>query len=168
MESGSSNILKKASLKKGSRGFTLLELIITLGVLSIVAVAAIPLMKNSIKREREYVLRQNLRTIRKAIDAYFIDCEYRKLVGVLDQQEGSLCYPPDLETLVEGIRPPNKDITIRYLRRIPVDPMTGKAEWGKKAVQDGPDNQSWGGKNVFDVQSLSTDTALNGTKYREW
>jgi general secretion pathway protein G len=163
-----SNILKNGRLKKGSRGFTLLELIITLGVLSIVAVAALPLMKNSIKREREYVLRQNLRTIRKAIDAYFIDCEYRKLVGVLDQQEGSLCYPPDLQTLVEGIRPPNKDITIRYLRRIPVDPMTGKAEWGKKAVQDGPDNQSWGGKNVFDVHSLSTDTALNGTKYREW
>ncbi len=155
-------------MKKGSRGFTLLELIITLGVLSIVAVAAIPYMKNSIKREREYVLRQNLRTIRKAIDAYFVDCEYRKLVGVLDQQEGSLCYPPDLETLVEGIRPPNKEITIRYLRRIPVDPMTGKAEWGKKAIQDSPDNESWGGKNVFDVYSLSTDTGLNGTKYREW
>lgn len=151
-----------------SRGFTLLELIITLGVLSIVAVAVIPYMKNSVKREREYVLRSNLRTIRKAIDLYYINCEYLKQVSVLDQTEGSMCYPPDLETLVKGIRPPNKDTTIRFLRRIPVDPMTGKADWGKRAVQDDSDTKGWGGKNVFDVYSLSSGIALNGTKYQDW
>jgi general secretion pathway protein G len=159
---------ERPPVRRQARGFTLLELIITLGVLSIIAVAAIPYMKNSIKRDREYVLRSNLRTMRKAIDLYFVNCEYLKLVSALDQQEGGMCYPPDLQTLVEGIRPPNKDVKIRFLRRIPVDPMTGKADWGKKAVQDDADTQGWNGKNVFDVYSLSTGVALNGTKYRDW
>lgn len=151
-----------------SRGFTLLELIITVAVLAVVAAAAVPYLRNSIKRDREIVLRQNLRTIRKALDAYFVDCQYRKLIGPLDRREGDMCYPPTLEILVKGIRPPNQDKTIRYLRRIPIDPMTGEAKWGLRAVQDEPHSESWNQKNIFDVYSLSKDTALNGTKYKDW
>ncbi len=152
---------------KNAGGFSLLELIIALGVLSIIVLATIPYMQNSIKREREVVLRRNLRTIRKALDAYNIDYTAGK-VGPLDRKEGDMGYPPSLETLVEGIRPPNTDKTIRYLRRIPVDPMTGKADWGFRAVQDEPGGKSWNGKNIFDVYSVSESEALNGTKYRDW
>ena len=148
-------------------GFTLLELIIALGVLAIVAMATIPYMRNAIKREREVVLRRNLRTIRKALDAYNIDYNGGK-VGALDKKEGDMGYPPSLELLVEGIHPPNTDKTIRYLRRIPVDPMTGKSDWGFRAVQDSDDSDSWNGKNIFDVYSKSKETALNGTKYSDW
>ena len=151
-----------------SRGFTLLEMIITMAVLAIVVSASIPYMRNSIKRERELVLRRNLRTIRKAIDAYYVDCEFRKLVSQLDRREGDMCYPPTLEALVEGIHPVNTSRTIRYLRRVPVDPMTGKAEWGTTAVQDDPDGSTGAGKNVFDVRSLSNEQALNGTYYKNW
>ncbi|MEP7270846.1 MAG: type II secretion system protein [Acidobacteriota bacterium] len=153
----------------GSRkqvGFTLLELIIAIAVLSIVAMATIPYMQNSIKREREVVLRRNLRTIRKALDAYNID--YATKIGPLDKKEGDMGYPPTLEILVEGIHPVNTDKTIRYLRRIPIDPMTGKADWGFRAVQDEPKGDSWNGKNIFDVYSKSKDKALNGTDYSDW
>lgn len=151
-----------------SRGFTLLEMIITMAVLAIVVSASIPYMKNSIKRDRELVLRRNLRTIRKAIDAYYVDCEFRKLISQLDRREGDMCYPPTIEALVEGIHPVNTTRTIRYLRRVPVDPMTGKAEWGVSAVQDDPGEASSSGKNVFDIHSLSRDQALNGTLYKNW
>lgn len=154
--------------KASTHGFTLLEMIITMAVLAIVVSASIPYMRDSIKREREIVLRRNLRTIRKAIDAYHADCEYRKLVSQLDRREGDMCYPPSLDTLVEGIHPVNTNRTIRYLRRIPVDPMTAKAEWGVRAVQDDPGDSSTNGKNVFDVYSLSRDRALNGTYYKSW
>lgn len=151
-----------------SRGFTLLEMIITMAVLAIVVSASIPYMKNSIKRDRELVLRRNLRTIRKAIDAYYVDCEFRKLISQLDRREGDMCYPPTIEALVEGIHPVNTSRTIRYLRRVPVDPMTGKAEWGVSAVQDDPGEASSSGKNVFDIHSLSREQALNGTLYKNW
>jgi general secretion pathway protein G len=148
-------------------GFTLLELIITLAVLSIVVSASIPYMKNSIKREREITLRRNLRVIRKAIDTYYIDCEFRKLISPLDRREGDMCYPPSLDILVEGIHPVNQDRTIRYLRRIPVDPMTGRAEWKIEALQDDA-GSSIGGKNVFDIHSMSEAQALNGSLYKNW
>lgn len=166
---------KRASGRLGGRlgtrlaaGFTLLELIITMAVLAIVVGASIPYMRNSIKRERELILRRNLRTIRKAIDAYHVDCQYRRLVSQLDRREGDMCYPPSLETLVEGIHPVNTDRTIRYLRRIPVDPMTGKAEWGTRSLQDDPEGSSGSSKNVFDVYSLSQERALNDTYYKNW
>ena len=164
---GSAPERRRRRIAAPGAGFTLLELIITLAVLSIVAMAAVPYMRNAIKRERETTLRRNLRTIRKAVDAYNIDC-LRGFVSPLDKKEGDMCYPPTLDLLVEGIRPPNTDRIIRYLRRIPVDPMTGKADWGLRAVQDKPDSDSWNGKNVFDVYSKSEDVALNGTKYKEW
>ena len=148
-------------------GFTLLELIITLAVLAIFVSASIPYMKNSIKREREMTLRRNLRIIRKAIDTYYIDCEFRKLISPLDRREGDMCYPPTLDILVEGIHPVNQDRTIRYLRRLPVDPMTGRADWKIEALQDEA-GSSIGGKNVFDVHSMSEAQALNGTYYKNW
>jgi general secretion pathway protein G len=157
----------RAFLLSRASGFTLLELIITLGVLAIVVSASIPYMKNSVKREREMTLRRNLRIIRKAIDTYYIDCEFRKLISPLDRREGDMCYPPTLDILVEGIHPVNQDRTIRYLRRLPVDPMTGKAEWKIEALQDDA-GSSIGGKNVFDVHSMSEAQALNGTYYKNW
>jgi general secretion pathway protein G len=148
-------------------GFTLLELIITLGILAILVAGAIPLMKNSIKREREIELRRNLRELRQAIDRYKIACE-GGLVGPLDRKVEDECYPHSLEILVEGIHPPNTTRTIRFLRRIPRDPLTGKTEWGLRSMQDDRDSASWGGQNVYDIYSKSEGTALNGTKYKEW
>jgi len=150
-------------------GFTLLELIITLAIIAILAAGTIPIARNMIKREREMELRRNLRDIRKAIDSYKHACEIGQ-VGPLDRKVNDECYPPDLETLVEGIHPPNKsDSTIRFLRRIPKDPFTGKSEWGMRSVQDERDSTSWGGENVFDVYSKANGMALDGkTYYKDW
>ena len=150
-----------------SNGFSLLELIITLAILSILVTAAIPLTKTNLKRQRETELKQTLREIRQAIDRYKFDCE-RSAVGPLDRKVNDECYPPNIETLVEGITPPNTTRKIRYLRRMPRDPVTGKEEWGYRSIQDEPKSDSWGGQNVYDVFSKSGETALNGTKYKDW
>ncbi len=152
-----------------ARGFTLLELIITLAIIAILTAGTIPIARNLIKREREMELRRNLRDIRKAIDSYKHACEIGQ-VGPLDRKVNDECYPPDLDALVEGIHPPNKsDSTIRFLRRIPKDPFTGKTEWGMRSVQDDHDSTSWGGENVFDVYSKATGMALDGkTYYKDW
>lgn len=150
-----------------ARGFSLLELIITLAILSILVTAAIPLTRNNLKRQREAELKQTLREIRQAIDRYKVDCE-RQMVGPLDRKVNDECYPQNFEVLVEGITPPNTTTKRRYLRRSPRDPMTGKEEWGFRSVQDEPKGDSWGGQNIYDVYSKSTETALNGTKYKDW
>jgi general secretion pathway protein G len=152
---------------KGDGGFTLIEMIITLAILAMLAGLAIPAARNDAKRRREVQLKYSLSEFRRAIDSYKADCE-RGLVGPLDRKLNDECYPPKLEVLVEGIHPPNSTKTIRYLRAIPIDPMSGKAEWGLRSVQDEPDASSWGEQNIYDVHSLSDATALNGTKYREW
>ena len=152
---------------KGDGGFTLIEMIVTLAILAMLAGLAIPAARNDAKRRREVQLKYSLSEFRRAIDSYKADCE-RGLVGPLDRKLNDECYPPKLEVLVEGIHPPNSTKTIRYLRAIPIDPMSGKAEWGLRSVQDEPDTSSWGEQNVYDVHSLSDATALNGTKYREW
>lgn len=150
-----------------SAGFSLLELIITLAILSILVTAVVPLTKTNLKRQREMELKQTLREIRQAVDRYKFDCE-RGAVGPLDRKVNDECYPPNIETLVEGITPPNTTRKIRYLRRMPRDPMTGKEEWGYRSIQDEPKSDSWGGQNVYDVFSKSEETALNGTKYKDW
>jgi general secretion pathway protein G len=150
-------------------GFTLLELIITLAIIAILAGGTIPVAKNMIRREKEMELRRTLRELRKAVDAYKISCEQGN-VGPLDRKVDDECYPQNLEILVEGINPPNKgDTTIRFLRRIPKDPMTGTTEWGLRSIQDDPDSTSWGGQNVYDVFSKAQGTSLDGrTQYKDW
>jgi general secretion pathway protein G len=144
---------------------TLLELIIACSILLILSSAALPIARYSIVRQKETELHRNLREIRTAIDRYK-DLADRNQIRV---EVGSEGYPPDLETLVNGVQlGASSDRKIRFLRRIPVDPMTGRAEWGLRAVQDDPDSTSWGGKNVFDVYSKSMGTALDGTRYAEW
>jgi len=146
-------------------GMTLLELIIACAILLILASAALPIAKYTIIRQREAELRRDLREMKDAIDRYK-DAADRNQIRVEIGSEG---YPPDLETLVKGVQlGAGSDRKIRFLRKIPVDPMTGRAEWGLRAVQDDPDSTSWGGKNVFDVYSKSTATALDGTKYSDW
>jgi general secretion pathway protein G len=203
-------------------GMTLLELIIACAILLILASAAMPVARYTVKRQKEAELRRELREMRDAIDRYK-DAADRNLIRV---EAGSEGYPPDLDMLVKGVdltsqqgggiagaTSPGQPIVpstgfggggfgnsfgssfgnslgqtqggqnqgsnssnlgqdlirhVRFLRRVPVDPMTGKAEWGRRSVQDDPESTSWGGKNVFDVFSLSTSTALDGTKYSDW
>lgn len=148
-------------------GFSLIELIVALVILTILVGLAMPIARTEARRRREGQLRYALSELRRGLDGYKADCE-RGLVGPLDRKQDDDCFPVKLETLVEGIHPPNSTKTIRYLRLIPVDPMTGKAEWGLRSTQDDPDSTTWGGQNVWDVYSLSEATALNGSKYREW
>jgi general secretion pathway protein G len=146
-------------------GMTLLELIITCAILLILSSAALPIAKYSVVRRKEAELRRDLREMRDAIDRYK-DAADRNQIRVEIGSEG---YPPDLETLVTGVQlGTSGDKKIRFLRKIPVDPISGRAEWGLRAVQDDPDSTSWGGKNVFDVYSKSTGTAQDGTKYSDW
>jgi general secretion pathway protein G len=146
-------------------GMTLLELIIACAILIILSSAALPIAKYTVIRQKESELHRDLREIKDAIDRYK-DAADRNQIRVEIGSEG---YPPDLETLVKPIQlGASGDMKIRFLRKIPVDPMTGQAEWGLRAVQDDPDSTSWGGKNVFDVYSKSTGTALDGTKYSDW
>ena len=144
-------------------GFTLLELIIASSILLILSSAALPVLKFTIVRAKEYELHRDLRELRDGIDR-FKDAADLNLIRV---EAGSEGYPPDLETLVKGVDygPSGKR---RFLRRVPVDPMTGRAEWGLRSVQDDADATSQGGNNVFDVFSKSNATALDGTKYSEW
>ncbi len=146
---------------------TLLELIIACTILLILSSAALPIARFTVIRQREADLHYDLRQMRNAIDRYK-DMADRNMIRVEIGSEG---YPPDLETLVKGVALGGAGATgktMRFLRHIPVDPMTGHAEWGLRAVQDDPDSNSWGGKNIFDVYSKSTGTALDGTKYSDW
>jgi general secretion pathway protein G len=194
-------------------GMTLLELIIACAILLVLASAAMPVARYTVKRQKEAELHRELREMRDAIDRYK-DAADRNLIRVEAGTEG---YPPDLDTLVKGVdlvsqqgagiagaTSPGQPVVpstgfggafgssfgssfgqtqgqnrgssqgqdlirhVRFLRRIPVDPMTGHAEWGMRSVQDDPDSTSWGGRDVFDVFSLSTSTALDGTKYSDW
>jgi general secretion pathway protein G len=148
--------------KRSQSGLTLVELIVAITIMGIIAGAAIPMVRLTIRREKERELRRDLWEMRDAIDRYK-DAADRQLFQVKLGSEG---YPPDLETLVKGVDVGTKKI--RFLRRIPVDPMTGKAEWGMHSMTDDPDSDSWGGQSVFDVYSKSEGTALDGTKYKDW
>ncbi|HST10944.1 MAG TPA: type II secretion system protein [Terriglobales bacterium] len=152
------------SMKRSRRsgGFTLMELIVATIIMSILVAMAVPVTTKVIKREREKELRADLWMLRDAIDRYKDAADQAKFQIKL----GSEGYPPDLDTLVQGVDSNGKKI--KFLRRIPVDPMTGKAEWGMRSMQDDPTSDSWGGESVFDVYSQSEGTALDGTKYKEW
>ena len=151
--------------RRSEGGVTLLELIIATSILLVLASAALPVVRMSVQRTKEAQLHKALREIRDAIDHYK-DYADRNLIRV---EVGSEGYPPGLETLVKPIQiGAGSDRKVRFLRRIPVDPMTGRAEWNLQSVQDDPDSTSWGGKNVFDVHSKSQGTALDGTKYADW
>lgn len=149
-------------LKRGERGLTLVELIVTVAILTILASAAVPVMRFKVRRDRERELRRDLWEMRDAIDHYKDAADRGAFQTKVDTQN----YPPDLETLVNGVDVQGKKV--KFLRRIPIDPMTGKAEWGLRSMQDDPTSDSWGGQSVFDVYSKSLGTALDGTKYADW
>jgi len=143
-------------------GLTLVELIIVVAIISILATAAIPIARFQVKRVKERELRRDLWEMRDAIDHYKDAADKGAFMTKID----SMNYPPDLETLVNGVDVQDKKV--KFLRRIPVDPMTGNADWGLRSNQDDADSDSFGGQNVFDVYSKSQDTALDGTKYSTW
>lgn len=148
--------------KRVERGLTLVELIVTVAILTILASAAVPVMRFKVKRDRERELRRDLWEVRDAIDHYKDAADRGAFQTKVDSQD----YPPDLDTLVNGVDVQGKKV--KFLRRIPVDPMTGKSEWGMRSMQDDPTSDSFGGQSVFDVYSKSTGTALDGTKYSDW
>jgi general secretion pathway protein G len=143
-------------------GLTLVELIVTVAILAILASAAVPLARFRLKRERERELRYDLWQMRDAIDHYKDAAD--KHAFIIKNDSGG--YPPDLETLVNGVDAQGKKL--KFLRRIPVDPMTGKAEWNLRSMQDEPNSDSWGGQSVFDVASKSQGKAMDGTNYKDW
>lgn len=155
--------------RDGERGYTFVELIVVTTIILILASAVQPLAKVAIQRQKEAELRRDLREMRTAIDK-FKDAADAQMIPPTELKVGNEGYPPTLETLVEGVSVAN-DATgrkLKFLRRVPVDPMTGKDEWGMRAYQDKPDSTRWGGQNVYDVFSQSDATALDGTKYKDW
>lgn len=152
--------------RRRSLGFTLLELVVTATVLLILASAVIPMVKNSLRREKELELRRDLREMRMAIDAYKGAVDQQKIKAPPVENNG---YPESLQAMVDGApltgSPSRK---MRFLRRIPQDPFTGKAEWGLRSVNDDPDSTSWGGGSVYDVYSLAPGHGANGVPYKDW
>ncbi len=150
-------------------GMTFVELLVVTVMLLILASAALPLTRVTIQRQKETELRRVLREMRTAVDR-FKDAADQGVIAATDLKAGSEGYPPSLETLVEGVAMTG-DATgkkLKLLRRIPVDPMTGEADWGLRSYQDKADSTTWGGQNVYDVYSKSEGTALDGTKYKDW
>ena len=152
-----------------AKGFTFVEILVVSTLLIILASAIMPLAKVTMQRQREAELRRALRDMRTAIDK-FKDAADMGMIGAMDLKTGAEGYPADLETLVEGVSVVNDQSgrKLKFLRRIPIDPMTNSSEWGMRSYQDKPDTTSWGGQNVFDVYTKAQGTALDGTKYRDW
>ena len=148
--------------RRSPAGFTVIELIVAMTILMILTAAAMPIVRVAIQRNKERELRHDLWEMRDAIDRYKDAADRGAFQVKLDSQG----YPPDMDTLVKGVDSNGKKL--RFLRRIPVDPMTGKTDWGLRSMQDDPDSDSYGGQSVFDVHSKSQGTALDGTKYTEW
>ena len=156
-------------MTEGQRGYTFIELLVVSAIVMLLASAVMPLARVTATRQREAELRRALREMRVAIDRYK-DAADAQQIASLEIKVGSEGYPADLDVLVEGVAVQN-DATgrkLKFLRRIPVDPMTHSNEWGKRSYQDAPDASRWGGQNVFDVYTTFDGTALDGTKYRDW
>ena len=143
---------------------TLIELVIACGILVILAGAALPIARRSIKYQQEAELRRDLQYMRDAIDRYKDNADNNRIRTAV----GSENYPPDLETLVNGVNVGTSDKKLRFLREIPVDPMTKRKDWGLRCVSDDLDSRGWCGKNVFDVYSNSHETGTDGRPYSEW
>ncbi|HEY2797261.1 MAG TPA: type II secretion system protein [Thermoanaerobaculia bacterium] len=151
--------------RRNDAGFTMVELAVVAAMIAILAAMAIPVARYSLRRQKELELRHQLRTMRDAIDAY------KKLAdsGMIPIKLGGEGYPPDLDTLVKGVDLVGRiDKKEKFLRRIPIDPTTGKAEWGMRSYQDEHDSFGWGGENVYDVYSLSEGRAMDGSYYKDW
>jgi general secretion pathway protein G len=150
-------------------GFTFIELLVVTTILIVLASAIMPLARVTIQRQKEGELRRDLREMRTAIDKYK-DAVDMGLISSLDVKTGSEGYPPDLETLVEGVSVANdaSGRKLKFLRRIPIDPLTNSTDWGLRSYQDKPDSTSWGGQNVFDVYTKADGVGLDGTKFRDW
>jgi len=154
-----------SSLRRSAAGYSLIELVVVATLMAILALATLPVVRFTEKRQKELELRRALREMRYAID------EFKRYSdnGFIPIDFGTDGYPKDLEVLVEGVEIVGQiDRQVRFLRRIPVDPMTGESEWGKRSYQDDPDAYSWGGENVYDVYSLSEGVGLNGVPYSDW
>jgi general secretion pathway protein G len=156
-------------MRRSAAGYSFIELVIVSAMIFILASAVMPLAKVTARRTREAELRRALREMRTAIDK-FKDAADLGQIAALDLKPGSEGYPPDLETLVEGVSVVNDPTgrKLKFLRRVPIDPMTNGTEWGLRSYQDEPDATRWGGQNVFDVYTTFDGTALDGTRYREW
>jgi general secretion pathway protein G len=156
-------------IRRSERGYTFIELIVVSAIVMLLASAALPLARVTATRQREAELHRSLREIRTAIDRYK-DAADAQQIASLEVKAGSEGYPADLQVLVDGVSVQN-DATgrkLKFLRRIPVDPMTRSAEWGLRSYQDEPDSTRWGGQNVYDVYTKFEGTALDGTKYQDW
>jgi len=169
---GTKNYLSMSSslrALRGSSGYTFVEMLIVATILLILASAVMPLAKVTSQRTREAELRRALREMRTAIDNYKDAADTGK-IGSLDIKVGSEGYPPDLQTLVDGVTMANDPSgrKLKFLRKVPIDPMTKGTDWGQRSYQDKPDSTHWGGQNVFDVYTTFGGTALDGTKYKDW
>ena len=153
-------------------GFTLLELIITLAVIAIMVAGTVPFAHTMIRREKEMELRRDLREIRKAIDGYYHSCAILREIPPFETKPDD-CYPASLEALVEGFQPANRPNEYRrFLRKIPIDPFTGSADWGLRSMEDDPFSPSGSGPSqangIFDVYSKAQGKALDGSEYNKW
>jgi general secretion pathway protein G len=169
MTRGAERGLPRRSGEAAEAGFTFVELLVVATIMLILALAIMPLARVTVQRQREVELRRDLREIRTAIDK-FKDAADAGLIAPMDLQAGSENYPPSLEILVTGVTV-NNDQTgrkLKFLRRIPEDPMTNSKDWGMRSYTDRPDSTSWGGSNVYDVYTKSDGKALDGTKYKDW
>jgi general secretion pathway protein G len=156
-------------MSRNERGYSFVELLVVTTIILVLASAIMPLAKVTMQRQREIELRRSLREMRTAIDR-FKDAADLQMISNLDLEPGSEGYPKSLDILVDGVAVTG-DATgrkLKFLRKIPIDPMTGTTEWGLRSYQDKPDSSSWGGQNVFDVTTKSDGTALDGTKYKDW
>ena len=151
------------------RGYSFVELLVVTAIIFILASVVMPLAQVTSQRQREVELRAALRQMRTAIDR-FKDAVDQGRIATTELTPGSEGYPPDLATLVDGvsIQGDASGTKLKFLRRVPIDPMTNGTDWGLRAYQDRPESNSWGGQNVFDVYTRSGATALDGTKYRDW